>query len=107
MGEELDPDGVTAYTLAVKNGYRKSETEWIRTLTNVSVKEVSQTPYQVARANSFDGSLSQWLTGMVKNPEDLGKSHDGNPTDYEYACSYGYTGTFIEWLVSLSSDPIY
>ena len=37
----------------------------------------------------------------------LGKSKDGNPTDYEQACENGFTGTFIEWIVSLSSEQLY
>ena len=33
VGEEIAPQGDSAYTMAVKNGYKKSEADWIKTIT--------------------------------------------------------------------------
>ena len=96
VGEEAAPQGETAYDLAVKNGYRKSQSHWMTTLTGA---DSSKTPYQAACENGYQGTLIQWLNQIVEQPEALGKS-----TEYERACAYGYTGTYIEWLVWLTSD---
>jgi hypothetical protein len=103
----MDAEGDSAYTLAVENGYQKSKAEWVKTLTGVKNADESQTTYQTACANGFEGDLTQWLTHISENPEMLGKSTDGKPTEYELACSNGFTGTFVEWIVSLSSEHIY
>ena len=107
VGEEMEADGDSAYTLAVENGYQKSKAEWVKTLTGAKSADESQTTYQTARANGFEGDLTQWLTHISENPDMLGKSTDGNPTEYELACDNGFTGTFIEWIVSLSSEQLY
>ena len=107
VGEEMETDGDTAYTLAVEKGYQKSKAEWIKTLTGAKSVNESQTTYQIACANGFEGDLTQWLTHISENPDMLGKSIDGNLTEYELACENGFTGSFIEWIVSLSSEQVY
>ena len=107
VGEEMAPQGDTAYALAVENGYQKSKAEWVKTLTGAKSTDESLSTYQAAYANGYDGSLIQWLNHIAEDPDALGKSKDGNPTDYEQACENGFTGTFIEWIVSLSSEQLY
>ena len=107
VGEEIAPQGATAYELAVENGYKKTKVAWIKTLTGAEAADESLSTYQVACANGYEGSLIQWLNHITEDPDALGKSMDGNPTDYEQACENGFTGTFVEWIVSLSSEQIY
>lgn len=114
VGEELGAQERSAYELAVENGYNKPYSVWMKTLTGVATEDVQKTPYQVACENGCEESLTQWLTQIAENPKSLGRSKDGEEqTAYELACEYGYigpsggTGTFIEWLVSLSSDRVF
>ena len=107
VGEEMAPQGDTAYALAVENGYKKTKADWMKTLTGAKSTDESLSTYQAAYANGYDGSLIQWLNHIAEDPDALGKSKDGNPTDYEQACENGFTGTFIEWIVSLSSEQLY
>ena len=106
VGEEIDPQGESAYEIAVKNGYKKAKAHWIKTLTGAKEADENMSTYQVACANGFEGDLTKWLNEIAEEPNSLGKSKDGTPTEYEQACEYGFTGTFIEWIVSLSSAQI-
>ena len=107
VGEESGiADTQTAYELACSNGYRKSEVEWIKTLTGVTAE--SGSPFKIACQNGFEGSLVDWLNQIADEPDNLGKSHEGEEkTEYELACYFGYTGSFIEWLVSVTQDRVY
>ena len=107
VGEEIAPQGETAYALAVANGYQKTKADWMKTFTGAKTVDGSLSTYQVACANGYEGTLTQWLNHIAENPDTLGKSEGEDPTDYELACEYGFTGTFIEWLVSLSSERIF
>ena len=76
----------------------------MKTLTGAETADESLSTYAVACANGYESSLTQWLNHIAEDPDTLGKSKDGNPTGYELACEYGFTGTFIEWIVWLSSE---
>ena len=109
VGQEIALEGnESADELAVKNGYAQSEQDWIMTLIGVQIESVQESPYALACANGFEGSLTEWLTNLADQPEKLGKSARGEPkTEYELACEYGFNGTFIEWLVSITHDRVF
>lgn len=108
VGETADDETKTAYTLAVANGYKGSEAAWNRTLTGITGSSNYANTYALARENGFDKTLTEWLTEISDDPENLGVSTgDGKKTEYELACEYGYSGTFIEWLVSVAYDRVY
>lgn len=50
---------ITAYGLAVKNGFKGTEEEW---LTHLSA-------YGIACKNGFEGTEEEWLTSLEANPE--------------------------------------
>lgn len=106
VGEVMASQGASAYAMAVENGYKKTETDWMEVFTGAKVTGEGMSTYVVACANGYQGGLTQWLNHIAEDPDDLGKSRNGNPTDYELACEYGFAGTFIEWIVSLASEQI-
>lgn len=109
VGETADDSGgKTAYELACENGYRGSESQWLKTLIGVSEDKVQLSTYELACENGLEATLAEWLEGIADNPEALGKGHQGDrKTEYELACEYGYEGTFIEWLVSVTHDRVF
>lgn len=108
VGETVDGEMETAYTLAVANGYKGSQKQWNRTLTGVDDPSPHTSTYALACENGFDKTLVEWLTEIADTPETLGLSKgEDRKTEYELACEYGYSGSFIEWLVSVTYDRIY
>ena len=73
---------MSAYELAVKNGFNGTETEWLASLK-------SKTAYELAVENGFVGTETEWLASLK------GKSA------YESAVENGFEGTETEWLESL------
>ena len=109
VGEQVNSGtGQTAYMLACENGYDKSESVWIHTLTGVKTTSGAKSMYALACENGFNGTLTQWLTHIAENPGILGKSAEGEEkTSYELACEFGFSGTFIEWIVSVASERVF
>jgi hypothetical protein len=85
--------GLSAYQLAVKNGYEGTEEQWLASITGVEGKSA----YQVAQAEGYDGTEEQWLASLKGAKGDQGKSA------YQVAQDGGYTGTEAEWLNSLKA----
>lgn len=85
--------GLSAYQLAVKNGYTGTEQQWIASITGVEGKSA----YQVAQADGFEGTETAWLASLKGAKGDQGKSA------YQVAQDGGYTGTEAEWLESLKA----
>lgn len=85
--------GLSAYQLAVKNGYTGTEEQWLASITGVEGKSA----YQVAKAEGFEGTETEWLASLKGDKGDQGKSA------YQVAQDGGYTGTEAEWLESLKA----
>lgn len=85
--------GLSAYQLAVKNGYEGTEEQWLTSITGVEGKSA----YQVAQAKGFEGTETAWLASLKGDKGDQGKSA------YQVAQDGGYTGTEAEWLNSLKA----
>ena len=105
--------GLSAYEVAVKNGYQGTEEEWLLTLNGKSAYElavelgftgteeewlktlVGPSAYASAVADGYNGTEAEWLKTLV------GKSA------YEIAQANGFTGTQPEWLESLKGKSAY
>lgn len=85
--------GLSAYQLAVKNGYTGTEEQWLASITGVEGKSA----YQVAKEEGFEGTKTEWLASLKGDKGDQGKSA------YQVAQDGGYTGTEAEWLESLKA----
>lgn len=85
--------GLSAYQLAVKNGYTGTEEQWLSSITGVEGKSA----YQVAKEEGFEGTETEWLASLKGDKGDQGKSA------YQVAQDGGYTGTEAEWLESLKA----
>lgn len=85
--------GLSAYQLAVKNGYTGTEEQWLASITGVEGKSA----YQVAKEEGFEGTETEWLASLKGDKGDQGKSA------YQVAQDGGYTGTEAEWLESLKA----
>ena len=84
MGPTSVP-GLSAYQVAVQNGYNGTETQWLASL-------VGKTAYQIAQANGYAGTEAQWLASL-KGGEGI--------SAYQVAVANGYAGTQAQWLVTL------
>lgn len=84
-------DGESAYQIAVRNGYKGSETDWLETFRGQAGGD-GLTAYQVAVKNGYNGSESDWLASLV-GPR--------GQSAYDVAVANGFTGTQSQWLASL------
>ena len=107
VGETVDKNADSAYSLACQNGYTADYATWAEVLTGHSAAESSDSMYDLACQNGYQGTLQEWLLTLAQNPDKLGKSKGTqNKTEYELACDFGYEGTFIEWIVSVAYERI-
>lgn len=106
--------GLSAYQLAVKNGYTGTEQQWLASITGVEGKSA----YEVAKETGYTGTKAEWLASLKGENGDKGDKGDTgapgtngtNGTDgksaYQLAQDGGYTGTQAQWLDSLKApDP--
>lgn len=83
--------GLSAYEVAVANGFIGTETEWLESLHGRD----GDSAYDVALEEGFVGTAEEWLLSL--------KGADGKDgmSAYELALANGFTGTVLEWLESL------
>lgn len=106
--------GLSAYQLAVKNGYTGTEAAWLTSITGVEGKSA----YEVAKETGYTGTKAEWIASLKGEKGDKGDkgepgtagSNGTNGTDgksaYQLAQDGGYTGTQAQWLASLKApDP--
>jgi hypothetical protein len=60
MSERMDLGAVSAYAIAVENGFEGTEAEWLESLKGASGKSA----YQIAVDNGFEGTESEWLESL-------------------------------------------
>ena len=82
------PYYLSAYGLAVKHGFRGTESEWL----------VSLSAYGLACAEGFKGNLKEWLASIKGEP---------GTTCYEAAAAGGYEGSEEEFNVLLAAMADY
>lgn len=80
--------GLSAYEIAVKNGFQGTEKEWLVTLEGKSA-------YEVAVDLGYTGTEAEWLKTLV------------GPSAYQAAVAAGFNGTEAEWLESLKGKSAY
>ena len=90
--------GMTAYELAVENGYDGTETEWLAFLKG-EPGDGGRSAYEAAVDGGFTGTEAEWLASLKGEPGDTGRSA------YEAAVNSGFLGTEEEWLASLKGEP--
>ena len=84
---------ITAYGLAVKQGYRGSVDEWLASLKGEK-GDTGKSAYQYALEAGYAGTEEAFRESQLNN----GK------TAYEYAVDGGYTGTVAEFTLKLAAE---
>lgn len=103
-------EGMSAYDIAVKNGFNGTEEEWLKSLKG---KDSGKSAYEIAVENGFKGTEKEWLESLKgKNGLDGEDGKDAPPVTiteiYEALKEYGYTGSFrdfIEEYLSKTTTP--
>lgn len=98
QGPQGEP-GLSAYLVAVDNGFVGTEAEWLESLRGHDGPqgprgENGKSAYEVAVENGFEGTIEEWL-------EDLQLLIEDGKSAYELAVENGFEGTVEEWLASL------
>lgn len=66
--------------------------------------ETGESAYEIALANGFEGTESQWLASLKGEKGDTGNTGATGASAYEIAVSNGFNGTESEWLASLKGE---
>ena len=91
------PTFVSAYSIAVNNGFVGTEEEWLESLKGASA-------YEIAVENGFEGTEEEWLASLVgpQGPQgEPGEPGEEGDSAYQVAVNHGFEGTEEEWLESL------
>lgn len=86
--------GADAYEVAKSAGYTGSREEWLKTL----IGETGLSAYELAKSEGYEGSLTEWIASLK------GEKGDKGDSAYEVAVSGGYTGDKQAWLASLKGE---
>ena len=87
-------DGKSAYEIAVENGFKGSEQEWFDSLKGNDGKSA----YEMAVENGFKGTKEDWIESLSGKDGETGKSV------FDIAKELGFTGTEEEWLETLKGE---
>jgi len=87
-------NGLSAYEIAVANGFVGTEAEWLASLHGPSGDD-GLSAYEIAVANGFIGTEAQWLASLY------GSDGEDGLSAYEIAMANGFVGTEAQWLASL------
>ena len=127
-------DGLSAYELAIQNGYAGSVSEWLASLKGKDGKDGINgrdgtngidgkdghdgvngvdgrdgknglSAYEIAVNNGFSGSEADWLESLKGLNGFHGRDGTNGYSAYELAVKNGFIGTEQEWLDSLHSAP--
>ena len=90
-------NGLSAYEIAVQNGFKGSETAWLKALKGES-GNAGKSAYEIAQENGFEGSKEEWLETLN------GEQGENGLSAYEIAVKNGFKGTEEEWLASLKGE---
>jgi hypothetical protein len=87
-------DGISAYEIAVDNGFIGTEAQWLDSL----VGPAGTSAYQLAVQNGYTGNISQWLASLVGPPGPAGATgpsgaaNVGLPIPWDFGISAGGGG---------------
>lgn len=68
---ESGNDGKSAYEVAVENGYKGTEAEWLISLVGENGKD-GKSAYELAVEGGYKGTLEDWLLSLVGNEGSAG-----------------------------------
>lgn len=99
-------EGMSAYDIAVKNGFNGTEEEWLKSLKG---KDSGKSAYEIAVENGFRGTEEEWLESLKgKNGLDGQDGKDAPPITiteiYEALKESGYTGSFRDFIEEYLSN---
>ena len=106
-------DGLSAYQLALENGFVGTEEQWLESLKTGAQGADGLSAYEVAVENGFEGTVNQWLESLKGEKGDTGAQGEKGDTGaqgadglsaYQVAVANGFIGTEEEWLESLKGD---
>ena len=68
--------GMSAYDLAVQNGYTGDLEQWLMSLAGETGPEgkVGKSAYELAVENGYTGSIEEWLGSLIGAPGETGKT---------------------------------
>jgi hypothetical protein len=98
--------GLSAYQIAVNNGFVGTEVEWLASLQGINGVDGANgidglSAYQIAVNNGFVGTEVEWLASLQGiNGVDGANGIDGLSA-YQIAVNNGFSGTEAQWLASL------
>ena len=100
-------DGLSAYQLALANGFVGTEEQWLESLKGMSA-------YQIAKEiGVFEGTEQEWLESLKGEKGDTGAQGEKGETGaqgadglsaYQVALENGFVGTEEQWLESLKGE---
>lgn len=114
-------NGLSAYELAVQNGYEGTVTEWLASLqgqdgvdgvngldgTNGLDGVDGLSAYQIAQNNGFVGTEEEWLASLKGETGETGATGETGVqglSAYQVAVNNGFEGSETEWLASLQAN---
>ena len=123
----VDIKGDSAYKIALDNGFKGSQEEWLKSLKGepgiqgekgepgkdgVDITE-GGSAYEIAQAHGFEGTREEWLESLKGEPGKQGEKgepgEDGFGVDgasaYEIALENGFIGNIQDFLDSLVGEP--
>ena len=75
MSERMDLGAVSAYAIAVENGFEGTEAEWLESLKGDTGAK-GKSAYQIAVDNGYSGTESEWLASLKGEKGADGTSYD-------------------------------
>lgn len=95
---ENGANGLSAYEVAVKNGYKGTVEQWLASLVGEAGEkgQVGKSAYDLAVENALIGDA-----GKNGSSGEDGAAGANGESAYELAVKNGYTGTEVQWLESL------
>ncbi len=126
----IDIKGDNAYKIALDNGFRGSQEEWLKSLKGEPGEPGKQgdpgkdgvditeggSAYEIAQAHGFKGTREEWLESLKGEPGKPGEpGRQGDPGEdgfgvdgasaYEIALENGFVGNIQDFLDSLVGEP--
>ena len=92
--------GKSAYEIAVENGFKGSEQEWLELLVGKDGVN-GKSAYEIAVENGFKGSEKEWLESLKGSSGENGSNGTNGKSAYEIAVENGFKGSEEDWLASL------
>lgn len=77
---------LSAYEIAVENGYKGTEVEWLASLVGETGKD-GQSAYELAIENGYEGDEATWLKSLIGTN---GTNGTNGKSAYELAVDNGY-----------------